>query len=254
MNKSFNNINSELAMSRNINSMYKTTDNYFGWNLSVFPIEKNKNILDLGSGPGTYFYQIMRYSPSLYMATDYSANYVNQINTLFAGRPNCSALQLDLTDPLIVKDLSIYRFDYVFLFDVLEHVKDDRRLLENTRSIIENCGSGIMFLRVPALQFLYGKNDEAIGHYRRYSAKSLRSLLESLDFKVHLLKYQNLPGIFPWYVIGRILKRSLALSSKEGSIFNYIVPALKFAERVIAPPIGLSLYCVCTVKKKESSK
>lgn len=239
----------ESAMTRNAASMQGQTENYFRWNLNIFPIEKNKRILDLGSGPGMYLRQIMAYAPSFYMAVDNNATYLEQIRLAFEKRPGCKTLQLDLTDPMIADLLGGYSFDYVLFFDVLEHMEDEKQALRNIHNLMKSCRTRVLFLRVPALQFIYGTNDRAIGHYRRYSAKSLMKLLESCSFQVDLIRYQNFIAIPLWYIIGNVFKRALAVSNAEGSIFNHMVPAIRFMETVIHPPIGLSLYCICTIRK-----
>lgn len=237
-----------LAMSKNAAALSGNINKYFQWNLSRFPIEKNKNILDIGCGPGTYFNEIMKYDPLLYYAVDYSDSFLAEAGTLFGGRSNCVAAKLDLLDQKASESFKGYKFDYVLCFDVLEHIKNDRQALMNINGIIKNTGGGFLFLRVPALQAICGENDKAIGHYRRYSRGSFKKLLEECSFEIEAIKYQNIIGIAPWYFVGKILKRSLAASSSEGKFFNLLVPMLKFAEALLSPPLGLSIYCICKVK------
>jgi len=235
-------------MNRNAESLRGAVDRYYAWNLAVFRMEKGKRILDLGSGPCFYLREILSYAPEFYLATDYSANYVNVAETLLEGRENCSSGHLDLLSDEIPPPIASGTFDYVFCFDVLEHLAEDERALKNIHRILEATGHGQLLLRVPALQRLYGKNDEAIGHYRRYSAKGLKGLLEKCSFQVRLIRYQNILGILPWFVIGKVMKRTLAVSRGEGKLFNLLVPFLRWAEERIPPPIGLSLYAVCSLK------
>lgn len=235
----------ERAMSRNSESL-QGKNNYYEWNLGVFPIERGRRIMDFGCGPGLYFESIMKYAPELYMATDYSANYLKQVEVLGDGYANCKTCLLDLMSTSLPKRLVKQQFDYAFCFDVLEHIQDDEKALQNIHRIMTSNGTGLLFLRVPALQFIYGTNDEAIGHFRRYSADSLTALLRRCLFRIQKMRYHNMLGIIPWYVIGRVAGRSLALSSNEGRLFNSIVPLLRFAESIISPPIGLSLYCICS--------
>ena len=62
----------------------------------------------------------------------------------------------------------------VLLMDVLEHVPDDRGFLE---SVAARCsGKSRVFITVPAFDSLWSSHDEFLGHYRRYSLSSLRSL------------------------------------------------------------------------------
>jgi len=248
MNECFGSPQAELAMIRNAVSTQGKINNYLRWNLSLFPIQNNKSILELGCGLGTYYQEIKQYSPSLYVATDYSGNYVERVRSAFGNDPSFKAAQFDLLDPQSVSSLSSYKFDYVLLFDVLEHIKNERLALENIRKIMKSCDIKLLFLRVPALKFIYGTNDAAIGHYRRYSPKPLKALLNDCLFDVKLLRYQNFAGIMPWYINGNILKRTLAVSGTEGKLFDYMVPALRFIEEIIQPPLGLSLNCVCTIR------
>ncbi len=238
----------EEGMNQNVQSLQGVVNRYYRWNLGVFPIQKGKRILDLGCGPGLYFHEIMRYSPDLYLAADYSWDFLARTRVLFGTRTNCRACQLNLTDDVLPEAITSEKLDYVICLDVLEHIQDDEKALQNIRRIVTVTGTPLVFLRVPALQFCFGRNDEAVGHFRRYSAESLGALLAKCGFTVRRLRYQNLSGILPWYVVGKVAKRSLAVSQYEGRLFDRLVPLLRFVENVVPPPLGLSLYCVCSVK------
>ncbi len=237
----------QTAMSVNRSLLQGRISRYLSWNLSIFPIKDQKQFLDLGCGPGLYFYEIMRYNPKLYYAVDYSERFLSEIDKLFENRQYCKSHQLDLTVPGAADYLKGYKFDYVLCFDVLEHIDDEKQFLKNIYSIMATCESGYLLLRVPAIQAIYGENDKAIGHYRRYSAESIKKLLCDCSFKIEMIRYQNIIGIVPWYIIGNILKRPVAALANEAKIFNYIVPAIKFIESVIPPPIGLSIACMCSL-------
>src|SRR5208283_2480135 len=147
----FDNLHSEAGMQQNRLSLHGNINNYLSWNLSLFHIQKNKRILDLGCGPCEYFHGIMEYEPVLYYATDYSDNFLNVANKLFEGRDNCKTARLDLMDQGAPASLSGHTFDYILCFDVLEHIEDDRKALLNIKRIIRDTGKGTLLLRVPAL-------------------------------------------------------------------------------------------------------
>jgi len=238
---------SELAMSKNIASLRGINNNYLKWNLSLFPMKKGQNILDLGCGAGFYYHDIMAYRPSLYYGADSSEIFLKEVIRLSDGRANSKTMLLDLLDPAAPERFRGIVFHAILCFDVLEHIKDDRKALKNIRSIIEATGKGMLFLRVPALQMIYGQNDLAIGHYRRYSRELLKKLMEECGFRVERSGYQNIFGIIPWWIIGRLLKRDLAVSAEEGRFFNSLVPLLQRMEHVFPPPVGLSLYCISRI-------
>ncbi|MBN1292896.1 MAG: methyltransferase [Candidatus Latescibacteria bacterium] len=247
---SFDSALTERGMNQNKEAMTNINE-FYRWNLVVFPFEKYKKILDLGCGPCLYYNELMFYSPNRYIATDYSEYYVSQMHQRFKNNPNCSAKKLDLTSSTLPDYLKNEKIDYVLCFDVLEHIDVHEKALENIHKIMTATGANFLFLRVPALPLIFGTNDKAIGHYRRYSKKELISLLKKYPFNIEKIHYHNFLGIIPWLIIGRVLKRSLAVTNTEGKIFNKIVPLLRFFEDLFPPPIGLSLYCICSLRDND---
>jgi SAM-dependent methyltransferase len=78
-------------------------------------------------------------------------------------------------------------FDLVYLINVLEHIKRDDECLDQLARVLKP--GGRLFVYVPASPALFSEFDVAVGHYRRYTARSLRELasgtkleLEKLDF------------------------------------------------------------------------
>jgi 2-polyprenyl-3-methyl-5-hydroxy-6-metoxy-1,4-benzoquinol methylase len=68
-------------------------------------------------------------------------------------------------------------FDLILMMDVLEHVEDDLALLNSIINHLKN--PGYLLITVPALPLLWSSHDRFLGHYRRYTLKSLRSLIEA---------------------------------------------------------------------------
>lgn len=66
-------------------------------------------------------------------------------------------------------------FDYVFAFEVLEHIVDDLAALTSWLAHLRPGGRAL--LSVPAHQRKYGDADRAVGHVRRYDHGELTSLL-----------------------------------------------------------------------------
>lgn len=233
-------------MRRNADAMLGNVDRYLDWNLSVFPIDTGKRILDLGCGPGMYFERIVQYRPDFYRGVDANTDYIQSLRiTLANSETAADALVANLYDPEVVIRVADRKFDYVLCFDVLEHLRNDTAALENIRRIALKAEAEFIFIRVPALQKIYGANDRAIGHFRRYHRESLRSLMVRCSLEVQAIRYQNFFGVLPWFFIGRVLGRTLAASAAESRGFDRAVPLLRSIENAIRPPVGLSLYCVC---------
>jgi 2-polyprenyl-3-methyl-5-hydroxy-6-metoxy-1,4-benzoquinol methylase len=131
---------------------------------------------------------------------------------------------------------------FLVMHDVLEHIEDDAGAARTLRSIVSD--GGTVILSVPALMNLFGRHDEDLGHYRRYSAKRLVSVLEP-HFVVQKLRWYGMISIpIVWYFSRwrRIAYPTSATRSVAGSVYG----ALCLAETYIREPIGTSLIAQLT--------
>lgn len=90
------------------------------------------------------------------------------------------------------------------LFDVLEHIEEDRKFLKSMFNILEP--GGRLYITVPAFRFLWSKEDDEAGHFKRYTTKSMREILNEIGFYVEYATY-----IFSILPIPIFLFRSLPL-------------------------------------------
>jgi SAM-dependent methyltransferase len=97
------------------------------------------------------------------------------------------------------------------VMDVLEHVEDDRKLL---RSLVASSAPGAYFLiTVPADPGLWSAHDEAVGHYRRYTAASLARVWGEMPMEPLLVSPYN--ARLYWLVKAvRTVNRTLHLSRR----------------------------------------
>jgi SAM-dependent methyltransferase len=65
-------------------------------------------------------------------------------------------------------------FDLVCAFDVVEHVEDHKKALEEMKRVAVT--NGILFITVPAFMSLWSHHDEVNYHFRRYKIKELNNL------------------------------------------------------------------------------
>lgn len=101
------------------------------------------------------------------------------------------------------------KYDFLLLFDVLEHI-------EKTQEFIDAClfhlkENGYLFLNVPALPFLFGPYDKACDHYRRYTKKTLLKEFESKPMQCIGIQYWGLT------LIPFLMLRNIFTSSKVSS-------------------------------------
>ncbi len=94
--------------------------------------------------------------------------------------------------------------DGVLLFDVLEHIEDDRAALRAVGRVLRP--GGLLICTVPAYQWLWSPHDEALGHRRRYTARGLSRLAREAGLRPLRATYFNTLLALP--IIGaRLLRR-----------------------------------------------
>lgn len=136
-------------------------------------------------------------------------------------------------------------FDTLLYVNVLEHINDDKNEIEMCHEVLRP--GGFLCIFVPALKILFSKLDIQLGHYRRYSKKSLLKLLNSTKFELIKIKYFDFIGIFPWFIYYKLLKKTI----KSGNVNTYdklIIPLERKIENIFPPFIGKNLILV--VQKK----
>ncbi|MFT7394562.1 MAG: hypothetical protein ACI83Y_002241 [Candidatus Azotimanducaceae bacterium] len=79
------------------------------------------------------------------------------------------------------------RGSVVTMLDVIEHIDDSGSFLRTVLERMEPGGS--LVVTVPALQWAFSSWDTELGHYRRYSKKSLRTELTAAGFVVDEVGY-----------------------------------------------------------------
>lgn len=83
------------------------------------------------------------------------------------------------------------KFDYVFSFDVLEHIEDDAAAVRDWASWLKP--GGTLLLSVPARMKLWTPGDDWAGHFRRYEQAQLAALLTAAGFEIEVLECYGFP-------------------------------------------------------------
>ncbi|WP_284320909.1 class I SAM-dependent methyltransferase [Dyella acidisoli] len=87
-----------------------------------------------------------------------------------------------------LSELADESFDYLFAFEVLEHIEKDREVMREWIRYLKP--GGRVLISVPAHQRKFGRSDELVGHVRRYEKGELRTLLMSAGVAdIHIVNY-----------------------------------------------------------------
>ncbi len=124
-------------------------------------------------------------------------------------------------------------FDLITMFDVLEHIKNDNKVLCDLSKILHN--NGKIIITVPAFQFLWSHFDVINHHYRRYTLIGLKKLLSDCGFKVLKGTYFNF-FLFPLIALARIWSRlyQAIFRSQDNKTHKFdLEKGCKFADSIL---------------------
>ena len=203
--------------------------------ISSMKLKKNNTILDFGSGSGVNLDMLKKYGlVDVHEQNKYARTIIKKKHKKIKN----------LYSTLRIKKKF---YDLILLADVIEHVKKPQILLKNLKKFLKK--DGYILITVPAYQFLFNKKDEALGHYRRYNRRLLKSELSG--FKIENISYFNtflcLP-IMMMTLLNKFLKRNYIneVETTPNSILNklfYIIFATeKYLIKYFNLPFGISIY------------
>jgi len=140
------------------------------------PPEQEGTLLDIGCGDGYLLHRMGEAYPSRTFAAVDPALDPDRIARIEATVPGRLRAMRELLSE------AVGDADAVTLFDLLEHIEDDRKFL---RSLSDDAAPGtLFFITVPAGSRLYGEHDRRLRHFRRYDRSEFRGLLKESRLEI----------------------------------------------------------------------
>jgi 2-polyprenyl-3-methyl-5-hydroxy-6-metoxy-1,4-benzoquinol methylase len=130
-----------------------------------------RRVLDVGAGDGYLAHQLMADLPAGSTVVCFDPLYKDSQLTGLARSSQVSFTREAPAGP----------FDVILLLDVIEHVEDDRALLE--RSAASLAPGGCILVSVPAWASLYTRHDLFLGHHRRYRPAQLGAVMTAAGLR-----------------------------------------------------------------------
>jgi SAM-dependent methyltransferase len=96
-------------------------------------------------------------------------------------------------------------YDWVFSFEVLEHIPDDRAAIARMGRLLRQ--GGRLVISVPAHANRWGREDEWAGHLRRYEREELREKVEEAGFAIESVVSYGVPVLNVIHGLMRALVR-----------------------------------------------
>jgi hypothetical protein len=203
-------------------------------------------ILDVGSGDGFVATELSRcYPDSMIMAVD-----IHYTDDFLQKAPSSRLVFAKSLDGLPAE-----KTEAVLLMDVLEHIEQPERLLQQLKHFKNITPATQFIITVPAFQSLFGPHDVFLGHYRRYSRKQIVALARAQGFAVKDSGY-----FFTSLLLARCFQKLLKKKQRQG-LHNWrggrfqtsLLSALLWMDFKISWYLsrlgihlpGLSCYCLC---------
>jgi len=219
----------------------KDADAFNSWMYSQIAPFVESPVLEVGSGIGNISKCCLAHGHSLTM-TDIRSEYIDFLKDSFSEKTE-DILQLDLVDENFDQHYSSYigRFKTVFALNVIEHIEDDNRAIQNATKLL--CEGGKLIILVPAHAILYNKIDSNLFHFKRYGFRDLSKLMEIPPLKLDSIKGFNGLGIAAW-LYGGLFSRKGVIAGGDMKLYNRLVPFAKWIDKITFFKLGLSLIAV----------
>ena len=164
--------------------------------------------IDMGGGCGGWLEYLHTHDAGLFQELALADSSIRALSLAepvvgsFAAR-----YQIDLLDLVWSED-----WDVVFLLDVLEHIPEHRRALEQVRKSMRP--GGLLFVTTPALKQFWTYNDDLAHHQRRYCKQDFRELADAVGLELLRTDYFMFL-LSPALVLSRMFSRPPASATAE---------------------------------------
>jgi SAM-dependent methyltransferase len=133
------------------------------------------------------------------------------------------------------------RFDSIIYIDVIEHIEDDAKELSRASSKL-NPG-GFLVVLSPAHQWLFSEFDARIGHFRRYTKKTILAVSPP-DIRLHRLRYLDSCGLAASLANRMLLHQKLPNPQQIAFWDGKLVPVSRIIDKLAGYGFGKSILAV----------
>lgn len=161
-----------------------------------YKIPKDAKILDIGCASGAFLLLLKNLGYTNLTALDYSPEAIEQVKK--NGIEN--AYVMDGHKP----EFDDNSFDVLISSDSLEHLENDELALGNWHKLLKP--EGVVFILVPAYNFLWTEHDDVNYHFRRYTRTMLTQKATKAGFEIVHSGYNYVLLFIPTAIVRGILR------------------------------------------------
>ena len=143
------------------------------------PGKNGRRVLDVGAGAGNMMHNLAQYGDEI-VGLEYNPKPIPIAHQRGWNVRQGDAAAMPFDDNA---------FDIVTLLDTVEHIADEKAVLDETFRVTKP--GGTMLVTVPAYMWLWSHNDVINLHHRRYTASELKRKLKAAGWNVPYCGYNN---------------------------------------------------------------
>lgn len=167
-----------------------------------------RSAIDLGGGAGGWVQYLAKERPALFSQLALADSSLVALAHAEAVLPsNAQRYQIDLMNLHMHEE-----WDAAFLLDVIEHLPDDQRALEQAKEALKP--GGLLFVTTPAFPQFWSYNDDLAHHLRRYTRADFARRFKATGLKLLDARYFMF-FLSPLYLLSRIKLGFNKLSDDE---------------------------------------
>lgn len=193
------------------------------------------DVLEVGAGIGTNTRELHGPGVRSWVCLEPDPKLAAQARDTVAALPGSSVVVGTTTSA------ALGRYDSVLYIDVLEHIEDDRGELRRAAELVRE--GGHLVVLCPAHQALYSALDRAVGHYRRYDAKSLVACGPA-ELELETVFYLDSVGMLASFANRALLRQANPTLGQIQIWDRFMIPLSKVLDACVGRRLGKSVIAV----------
>jgi SAM-dependent methyltransferase len=191
---------------------------------------QEKRLIDFGAGVGTFAKRLRREGYEVVCIEPDVSQRQQLIDDGFETLPAIDALPDGAAS-------------FVFSLNVFEHIGTDAASAAEIWQKLRP--GGVVLIYVPAFKCLWSSLDDQVEHYRRYTKRSLRTLVEQAGFSVEELRYVDALGFLAALVFRALRRPAGAITPRSIRLYDRCVfrPS-RFLDRIFQSFFGKNVYVI----------
>ena len=221
---------SELARLEAENFWFQSRNKLIMWAVKKYYPQFN-SFLEIGCGTGYVLTGVAKKFPGSKLFG--SEIFIAGLNFAVSRLPSAVFMQLDARRIPFENE-----FDVIGAFDVIEHIKEDEKVLSQMYAALKP--GGVMLLTVPQHAWLWSPIDEYACHQRRYSASELHNKIEFAGFRI-LRSTSFVSTLLPAMFLSRFFQKQMSDENFDASSELQISPWLN---NIFSFFLGIELFLI----------